>query len=111
GGVALDEREPGQVAIAFALRVEVDALQVEILVLQRVGEFVREGPSLERPEAASLRDDVELLVLRAVQPLDLAAQQLDVEGAERGVLGEEAQALEEPFVGRNDRRRVVLLEG
>src|SRR5207249_11578271 len=62
------------------------------------------------PDPARLRDDVELLVVGAVEAGDLAAEQVDVEGLQRGVRRQQAERLVDPLVRRDDRVRVVLRE-
>jgi hypothetical protein len=79
GGVALHERQPGDASVAVPDLVEREALQVEVLVLERMRVFVGERDLLGRPDGPGLRDDVELLVIGVVEAGHLAAEQLDVE--------------------------------
>jgi hypothetical protein len=108
--VALDEREAGDPAIALADLVEVEALEVEVLVLQRVRVFVGERRLLGRAEVAGSRHDVELLVVGAVQAGDLAAEELDVQVLQVRIPRQQAEALEQPLVRGDELLRVVLAE-
>jgi hypothetical protein len=109
-GIAFDQREPAQRAVALADRVDIDPLQVEALVLERVGELVGEGHLLGGPDGARLGDDHHLARLGVVVARDLRPEEVDIEIAQRGIGGQEAEGLERVLGHRDLVGRVLLLE-
>ena len=88
--VALDERQPGERPIALVGDVEAERVEVEVLVLELVGELVGVGHPLDRPERARAADDEQLVLVRRVVAGDLAG--LEVERDARGATSPRAAA-------------------
>ena len=62
-GVSLHQRGDGSCGVRVALRRVDERVDVEPVLLERVGELVGVGHLVVRPELRAVSDDVELLVL------------------------------------------------
>ena len=75
--IALDRSQLAQGRVALGEVLDPRALEVEVLVLQRVGVLVGDDDPVRRAERLVALDDVEALGLGPVERSNLAAVQLD----------------------------------
>ena len=90
-GVAFDQREQRQRCIVVVLNRATQPLQIERLVLQRVGDLVGGRDPSGRPELVGLAAHVEGLLLGHVHASDLLAVQLLQQARQVQVGGREPQ--------------------
>ena len=83
-GVALDQRGARERPIAVGEVLPVQAVEVEVLVLEGVGVLVGQRHALERPEGAAALDDGHLIALVVVVAEHLVAEQLELGGGQVG---------------------------
>ena len=80
-----------------------------MLVLQRVGVFVGDRDLVKRPEGLVALDDVEAAGIGAIKGCHAPAVQLEDQGVQVGVGGQQAHPLQESFLGGTLLGRDVLV--
>ncbi len=110
-GIALDQREPGEIAVAVLRSAGGVKLlqQREVLVLERVRVLVGEGDALGAADRAAPADDVQVSVARPIEAGDLRRQERVHDRAEVGVCREDSERLQQPVLPRDLGGRHVLI--
>ena len=108
--IALIDRLPGQQLVALVEDLVEVLEDRRVLVLERVGVLVREVEAFGRAGLpATLRDDVELALVTAVEGRDAAAQQVEAQGPQARIGRDQTERLVEPLgPGQVGRRRVLI---